>query len=55
MKQKNKDHLITSTIEHKCILDSARWLADHGFHVTYLPVQKNGLVSMEELEKAITP
>lgn len=50
-----KKHVITCQTEHKCVLDSARHLQDEGFEVTYLPVQSNGLISMEELEKAIRP
>jgi len=50
-----KKHIITTTIEHKCILDSCRNLEDQGFEVTYLPVQQNGIVDLEELEKAIRP
>jgi len=51
----NKKHLITTQIEHKCVLDSCRYLEDQGFDVTYLPVQTNGLVDLEVLEKAIRP
>lgn len=37
------------------MLDSCRYLEGEGFKVTYLPVLPNGLISLEELEKAITP
>ena len=51
-----KKHIITTQTEHKCVLDSCRHLQDSdGFEVTYLPVQNNGLVKMEELEAAIRP
>lgn len=50
-----KKHIITTQTEHKCVLDSCRALEGEGFRVTYLPVQTNGLISMEELDKAITP
>ncbi|KAF2452925.1 pyridoxal phosphate-dependent transferase [Lineolata rhizophorae] len=50
-----KKHIVTCQTEHKCVLDSARHLQDEGFDVTYLPVQSNGLISMEELEAAIRP
>ncbi|VDN14723.1 unnamed protein product [Dibothriocephalus latus] len=56
-----KRHIIASQIllnflkEHKCVLDSCRAMESEGFKVTYLPVQKNGLVSPKELEKAIQP
>ena len=50
-----KNHVITTQTEHKCVLDSCRALENDGFQVTYLPVMKNGLINMEELEKAIRP
>lgn len=50
-----KKHIITSQTEHKCVLDSCRHLQDEGFDITYLPVQRNGLVDMEELAAAIRP
>ncbi|KAK4508584.1 hypothetical protein PRZ48_002323 [Zasmidium cellare] len=50
-----KNHIITCQTEHKCVLDSCRHLQDEGFEVTYLPVQTNGLIDMEALEKAIRP
>lgn len=50
-----KKHIITTQIDHKCVLDSCRKLEDQGFEVTYLPVQTNGLVCLETLRKAIRP
>jgi cysteine desulfurase len=50
-----KRHVVTTQTEHKCVLDSCRHLQDEGFEVTYLPVQHNGLVNMQELEAAIRP
>jgi cysteine desulfurase len=50
-----KNHIITTQTEHKCVLDSCRHLQDEGFEVTYLPVQNNGLIKMEDLEAAIRP
>lgn len=47
--------MITTQTEHKCVLDSCRALEAEGFRVTYLPVQNNGIIKLEELEKAITP
>lgn len=45
-KSEHKNHFITSQIEHKCVLDSFRFLESQGFKVTYLPVQKDGLVDL---------
>jgi len=50
-----KRHIITTQIEHKCVLDSCRVLESEGFKVTYLPVQSNGLIDVEELRCAIQP
>jgi len=50
-----KRHIITTQTEHKCVLDSCRVLQEEGFEVTYLPVQKNGIISLEELQAAIRP
>lgn len=48
-----KPHLITTQTEHKCVLDTCRYLEEMGCDVTYLPVNEEGLVSLEDLEKAI--
>lgn len=50
-----KKHIITTQTEHKCVLDSCRHLQDEGFEVTYLPVQNNGIINMEDLKAAIRP
>lgn len=50
---KGKDKLVTVQTEHKCVLDTCRHLQSEGFNVTYLPVQKNGLVDLEQLRAAI--
>ena len=52
---KNKgNHIITSKIEHHAILEPCRWLEKHGFKITYLNVDSDGLINLNELEKAIT-
>jgi len=48
-----KTHIITSTIEHKCVLDSCRKLEMEGFTVTYLGVDKHGIIDMEKLEHTL--
>jgi len=50
-----KNHVITTVTEHKCVLDSCRWLQQQGFEVTYLPVGKDGLVDLAQLEASIRP
>ncbi len=50
-----KKHIITVATEHKCVINSARDLEQEGFEVTFLPVQKNGLIDLNTLEAAITP
>ena len=49
-----KNHIVTTVTEHKCVLDTCRHLEQQGFEVTYLPVQKNGLVDLDALRAAIT-
>lgn len=51
--QKKKRHIITTQTEHKCVLDSCRYLQEKGFDVTYLPVKTNGLVDLDVLKSAI--
>ncbi len=48
------NHIITCTTEHKAVLDTCKHVEKMGGEVTYLQVQPNGLVDLEELEKAIT-
>jgi cysteine desulfurase len=48
------DHIITTAIEHKAILDTAKHLEKSGIRVTYLPVEPDGLVDLEKFQAAIT-
>lgn len=48
-------HIITTTIEHHAILHSAQWLEKHGYEVTYVGVDEDGKVKLDELEAAIRP
>ena len=48
-------HIITTKIEHHAILHTCEYLEKHGFEVTYLDVDSDGLVHPEDVEKAIRP
>lgn len=52
--RKEGNHIITSAIEHHAVMHTCHALEDFGFKVTYLPVDRYGLVSVDGLEKAIT-
>lgn len=49
------NHIITTKIEHHAVLHAAQYLEKHGFEVTYLDVDEDGMVNLEQLEKAIRP
>lgn len=53
--KKQGQHIITCKTEHKAVLDSCKALEQQGYEVTYLNPQKNGLIDLEELKRAIKP
>jgi cysteine desulfurase len=48
------NHIITQVIEHKAVIDPAKYLEQNGFEVTFLPVDKYGMVHAEQIREAIT-
>ncbi len=54
MYREKGDHIITLTTEHKAVLDCCKRLEKEGLRVTYLPVEKDGLVDLDDLRHAIT-
>jgi cysteine desulfurase len=53
--EKKSNHIITTTIEHHAVLETCKFLEKQGFKVTYLPVDKYGMVNPDDIKKAITP
>ncbi|XP_058087898.1 cysteine desulfurase, mitochondrial [Magnolia sinica] len=51
----SKNHVITTQTEHKCVLDSCRHLQQEGFEITYLPVEKDGIIDLDRLISAFRP
>ena len=49
-----RDHIVTLATEHKCVLESCAQLEREGFHITYLPVEPDGLVSLDGLAAALS-
>ncbi len=47
-------HIITAVTEHKAVLDTCKRLEQYGYQVTYLPVQKDGLIDLDDLKRALT-
>jgi cysteine desulfurase len=55
MYREKGNHIITQVTEHKATLDTCKRLEKYGYEVTYLPVQKDGRINLDELRRAITP
>jgi cysteine desulfurase len=53
MYREKGNHIITAVTEHKAVLDTCKRLEKYGYRVTYLPVQKDGLVDLDELKRAM--
>jgi cysteine desulfurase len=53
MYREKGNHIITAVTEHKAVLDTCKRLEKNGFRVTYLPVQKNGMIDLEDLKRAM--
>ena len=51
---KNKNHILTTSIEHKCVINTCRDLENKGYNVTYLPVNKKGLLEPQTVLDNIT-
>ena len=47
------NHIITQATEHKAVLDTCKRLEKYGFRVTYLPVQKDGRIDLDDLKRAM--
>lgn len=48
-----KNHIITTQIEHPAVLNTCKFLEEYGYNITYLPVDKDGLINLKQLENAI--
>jgi cysteine desulfurase len=55
MYREKGNHIITQVTEHKAVLDTCKRLEKYGFEVTYLPVEKDGRINLDDLRRAITP
>ena len=53
MYREKGNHIITQATEHKAVLDTCKRLEKYGFRVTYLPVQKDGRIDLEDLKRAM--
>src|SRR5256885_6062524 len=53
MYREKGNHIITAVTEHKAVLDTCKRLEKYGYRVTYLPVQKDGLIDLDDLNRAM--
>src|ERR1700724_729500 len=53
MYKEKGNHIITAVTEHKAVLDTCKRLEKYGYRVTYMPVQKDGLIDLEELKRGL--
>ena len=53
MYREKGNHIITAVTEHKAVLDTCKRLEKYGYRVTYLPVQKDGLIDLDDLKRAL--
>jgi cysteine desulfurase len=53
MYKEKGNHIITAVTEHKAVLDTCKRLEKYGYRVTYLPVQKDGLIDLDDLMRAM--
>ncbi len=49
------NHIIVSSIEHDCILNTCKWLESQGFYISFLPVDSSGIVDLDILKRLINP
>ena len=55
LSQKGKKHIITSVFEHHAVLNTCKHLEKHGFEVTYIPVDSEGMIDSADVKNAIRP
>ncbi len=55
LKGKQGRHIITSAVEHPAVMEVCKYLATQGYSITYIPVDKNGRIQPQDVEKAIQP
>ncbi len=48
-------HIITTQIEHHAVLNTCRYLEEQGYEITYLPVDEQGFIQLQQLEEAVRP